>query len=380
MPTRMNDTRAILHTPPGAGGIGVVLLTGPATREILATLFRPRPAGRGDSTTGGGGDRLILGELHDHGLRLDEAIVSVRAGGEWAEINIHGGPRVTQRLLKRLAEAGAKMASAPSGDAWPMAAEGLGNPAIGRELVEAMQAARTRSAVARLTWQWSAGVSELARLALANPEDQSIAPALRAAAERWLQMRRYLNPPEIVLAGPPNAGKSSLANALLGRSACIVSDVPGTTRDWVRELADLAGLPAWLVDTAGLWSPVDELDVQAVARAWARVESADLVLAVCDAANPPTDSATWSRLTRQLNAILVANKTDLAAAPVGYVCVSALTRAGLPALHAEILRRLGLHDFPIDQPAAFTARQAELLIAAGMAEDRAPILRELLEG
>jgi small GTP-binding protein len=228
----------------------------------------------------------------------------------------------------------------------------------------------------------------------------------------------------VVLAGPPNAGKSSLANALIGRQACIVTDTPGATRDWVREMADVAGCPVWVTDTAGLWSPQDPLDAEAVARAWARIDSADLVLAVFDAANPPRgDDPDWRRLLARPNVLIVANKADLlvragpadegdALRPAGarsgttspppcaaasgatsdmatqaWPChpverevgcaallhtesattaaaVSAVTLAGLAELRRTILRRLGLADLGADSPAAFTARQAGLLGAA----------------
>ncbi len=410
----MDRPVATLQTPPGTGGIAVIRLVGPGVQAVARALFSaPLPAP----------GRLALGELRQDGQRIDEALlagVNAPAGGA-VEINVHGGPRVVQRVLAALAQAGAAVADTPAAepDAWLLAAEGLDNPAIGQEMLAALPAARTDRALAALTAQWSAGLSRLARETLLHIDHLPIASAgpkappaqahgrqsvgigagrprrgpvhphvrranglapgmpgvsggrLRRAAEALPQMQRLLNPPEIVLAGPPNAGKSSLANALLGRPACLVSDQPGTTRDWVRELADLAGLAAWLTDTAGLWQAPDALDHQAVARAWARIDEADLVLAVCDASRPPPADDAWARLLGQPHVLRLANKADLAGPPAGFLPVSAATGDGLAALRRSIADAMGLADLDPTAAMAFTTRQANLLHTAANALDAA---------
>lgn len=391
-------TRAILHTPAGAGGIAVVLLAGPRAGEILAEVFAARAGGQPEA------GRLRLGEVRAGGERLDEAVAHIREP-ELAEIHLHGGPRVVQRVLQRLGECGAVVDASPTpaaAGAWPLSAEGMDNPAIGRELLEHLPKATTRGVLRLLAQQWSAGLSALVRAALRACRERDGAPPsgsfegvsgpprsddLVAAADRLALMRRLLDPPEVVIAGPPNAGKSSLANALLGRQACIVSAVPGTTRDWVREPADLGGVPVWLTDTAGLWTPEDAIDAEAVGRAWARVEAADLVVAVCDAAAPPgDDDPAWRRLVLRASALPVAGRADLAPAPAGLLAVSARTGEGVPALRREIPRRLGLAVPEGAFPAAFTERQARCLRAAADAlarhapADAARALRELLIG
>ncbi len=391
----MDQTTAICQTPGGAGGIAVILLAGPDTRRIVEAVFTPR--GHADSAP----DRLTLGEIRDDSRRLDEAIVTVTDsldgdGQATAEINIHGGPRVTQRVLQLLENTGAIVSpDAPAAmaepDLWPRSAPGRNNPAIGDELLTTLPSARTAKTVSILTHQWSAGVSELAERALrliyadGVYDALSLAAELRAAADFWPVVRRLLDPPEVVLAGPPNAGKSSLTNLLIGRRACIVTDTAGTTRDWIRELADLAGRGVWLTDTAGLWSPADPLDAEAVRRAFSRIYRADLVLAVFDASAPPDETdPTWRRLRADPNILPVANKTDLAAAPPNIVGVSTDTREGLPELTADILRRLAIDAIPDNCPAAFTKRQAGLLSNVADALDNAdapeatPALRYLL--
>ena len=384
------QTFAMLQTPGGAGGIAVVLLAGEGAAGILDAAFRRtivNPAGprRCGPCRRPAGDRLALGELHDLQGRLDEAVVTVRpmpgpVGGIVAEINIHGGPRVTQRVLQFLADAGATIVPdeaelASRLGVWPLSAVDMDNPGIGRELLAALPQASTRLGVSMLARQWSAGVSKLACGALSGlpagkgGDLRALGRELDAAADRLELMKRLLKAAEIVLAGPPNAGKSSLTNALVGRDVCIVTETPGTTRDWVRELADVGGFPAWLTDTAGLWAPADPLDAEAVRRAWEKIDAADLVLAVFDAASPPPASDTnWRRLMGEPNVLLVANKADLPAE--GTTCcqhVSAVTRAGLKELQKAILARLGGAEFDPDRPAAFTLRQAEHLHAAAEA-------------
>jgi len=391
----MPQTTAILQTAGGAGGIAVVLLAGPRVGEILEALWRANQSSRDPAGPG----RLQLGQVRDEGGRLDEALLTVRPrpgrpGEQVAEINIHGGPRVTQRLLKRLEQLGAVIgpdnpAVTAEMGCWPLAAEGIDNPAIGAELLAALPEARTRQAVSMLTEQWSAGLSALAARAAVACESADVeelpalAERLGAAADRLEVMRRLLAPPEVVLAGPPNAGKSQLANALLERRACIVTDTPGTTRDWIRELADVAGWAVWLTDTAGLWAAPDPVDAEAVRRAWGWIDSAELVLAVHDAADPPADAdPNWRRLIARPHVLPVANKCDLLDTPPAGLAVSAARRTGLASLRRAILARLGLADVDPAAPAAFTERQGRLLATAAealAARDRNEANKALVE-
>ena len=227
-------------------------------------------------------------------------------------------------------------------------------------------------------------------------------------------MRRLLSPAEVVLAGPPNAGKSTLANALVGRAVSIVHETPGTTRDWVRELAVLGGLPVWITDTAGLWESGDatlflaarngvaspvlpdvplraEVEAQSARRAVERMGRADVVLLL---GQPPADLekgdatlflAARNGVASPLKIIPVWTKSDLhpptaAQSGPGVLPVSARTGEGLDALRVAILRSLGLDDFDPAVPRAFTQRQASLLQSAAEAIVRgnAPVAAESL--
>jgi hypothetical protein len=356
-------TSARLMTPPGRGGIAVIALAGPATRRILDQCFRPRtthttdhahPAasylnrgqapvpprqevvqpvlhhpqreGRPDATSPET-TQLQLGEILDGRDVIDEAIVAATPRG--AEINIHGGPAATRRVLQRLADLGAQLDSDRPASLLSPAHPMWNNPAIGEELLASRPQAPSLFVAACLANQWSAGLSQLAAEtlnalpnnlspgAMPAPQACDLAEQLRQAAGRLTTMQKLLDPPEVVLAGPPNAGKSTLANALIGRPVSIVHDTAGTTRDWIREQAILDGRAVWLTDTAGLWDVDDhvdsccaEQDAEAVRRAWDRIDAADLVLICTPADNKDSASNELLALRR---AEADAESTDAAA-------------------------------------------------------------------
>ena len=355
---------ARVQTPPGRGGIAVIALTGESGERMLAELFRPFPT-HADAPAGA----IQLGRLIDEsGEVLDEAVVARTAGGT-IEINIHGGPVVARAVLRRLGDLGASIepARAAATESFGAAHPDWNNPAIGAEMLEALSDAASEFVVAAISQQWSAGLSKLA----CYPD--VTADALRAAAERFEMMQKLLSPPEVVLVGPPNVGKSTLANALVGRAASIVHETPGTTRDWVRELALLAGVPIWLTDTAGLFEFPDDphgVDTESVRRARSRAEQADLVL-LLSAGENPTETPDWLHAK---NILRVAAKCDLAP-PTGKfdVAVSAETGEGLDKLSRVILAALDLAGIDPAAPAAFTQRQVDLLVAAAVALDAGDI-------
>jgi len=370
MPAVTTQTTALLQTPPGLGGIAVILIRGPKTAQILAEVFRPRC-----SHTKGGEGVLQLGYLINEGEPLDEAIV--HHCGQGAAINIHGGPAAARAALELLGRCGATVrpAAAAAPESFPPAHPRWNNPAIGAEMLKALPLARSATVAAALTQQWSAGISRLAR-------SDPTAGALRQAAVGLRRMGRLLRPAEVVLAGPTNVGKSTLTNALTGREVSIVHSAPGTTRDWVTELGLLEGLPVWLTDTAGLWNPPADIDAEAVRRARQRAENADLLLLV--AAGEPVEIPDWLGAKKLLR---VSAKADVCP-PKGEAdaIVSALSGEGLSDLRKAIVRSLDLGGFEPASPMAFTRRQARLLLEAARAmecsEPRSAqrALTSLLEG
>jgi tRNA modification GTPase len=388
-------------TAPARGGIAVLRLAGPAAGQILRRIFEPRArpgqcpgaAWAADHVDAGAPvGRLALGWIVRQGQRLDEAIVAQMgspgvAGFGAFEINIHGGPHVARTVLTLLAQHGAEVLAGQANDPGLVRpAPGLTNPAIAQEMLAALPSALTPLAASALTAQWHAGLSRLAR---AKPTAQQ----LRQAAAKLPIMRRLLSPAEVVIAGPPNAGKSALANALAGRNVSVVNELPGTTRDWVRVLAEAEGVPFWLTDTAGLWpegSAMHEVEQEAVRRAWRRIELADVVICLVSGPLQSGQRELMERLARLPTALGVAGKADLgwqgeALGKGGKsLAVSAVTLAGFAELRAEVRRRLGFVDFDPAAPMAFTRRQAQLLnqaadaLEAGEPEDAEKALQELL--
>jgi len=346
------ETTVTLQTPPGQGGIAVILLSGGGAEKIIGRVFRPL---RADASPGTG--VLRLGHLTDGKDVIDEAIVTQRDGA--FEINIHGGPVVARKTLELLARCGATVTAASgSPEGFPTAHPRWHNPAIGREMLRLLPQARSALVVEAVSRQWSAGLSELV-------SDNPAAEELRRAAAGLEKMRRLLKPAEVVLAGEANVGKSTLANALVGRQVSIVHDQPGTTRDWVREIAVISGVPVWLTDTAGLWNAPTGVDAEAVRRARKCINSADLVvlLAVGEVPRAPG----WLAADRTLP---VVGKCDIVSPRArNVVAISARTGEGMDRLKAEILRQMGMASFRPAAAMAFTERQANLLNLAADALD-----------
>ena len=376
----MCETVARLQTPPGRGGIAVIELLGADTERILEAVFRPLHAHRG-----AGENHLQLGWLMGDEGPVDQTVVYRRR--DRAEINIHGGPHVARTALAMLQQHGATVAAADvaSPDTFARSHPDWDNPAVGEEMLRALPLARSELAARVITRQWSAGISRLARTLLrqvgTGGEESDLQAAggeCLAAGEALAVTHRLLHPAEVVLAGPPNVGKSTLANALVGRHVSIVHDRAGTTRDWVRELATLDGVPVWVTDTAGLWLVPEGVDAEAVRRAHARAQQADVVVLV--SAETYVDLPAWWQADKVLH---VAGKCDVCV-PSGPhdLAVSGATGEGIDRLGAAIRSLLGLATIDPDAPMAFTHRQADLVARAGkacLAGDRTAAVRTLRE-
>lgn len=357
-----SKTIATSITPPGRGGIAVIILAGRQAQQMLSAVFRPLKSHKNRP------DRALqLGNIVDGQRVIDQAIIC--RCQQHVEINIHGGPVAAAAVLQLLARRGAQIR--PQDGRTPTGLEPAhprwSNPAVGTEMLEALPHARSELVVAAISNQWSAGLSRLARRIVTGGEgSDQVAAALRRAADGLTRQVKLLTPPQVVLAGPPNVGKSTLANALVGRQISIVHDKPGTTRDWVRELALFDGAPVFLTDTAGLWEKADGVDAEAVARARKCANDADLVLLV--SAATPVERPDW---LVERNVVHVAAKCDLhdARGPAE-VTVSALTGRGLGELKLAVLAGLGLADLDAAAPMAFTQRQADLLNEAAEAFER----------
>lgn len=362
---------ATLLTPHGRGGIAVIRLDGHAATEVLHTVFR---AAGGWPGVGG----LARGHIVDGDEPVDEVLVA--QGDGWLEIHTHGGPLVVHRVLELLTAHSAQLGGEGSAESLTPCYPGGRNGAIGREVLEALPLASSELVLSLLSAQWSRGISSLAGEALARCRQAAAgdgdAAELRIAAAALPAMQRLLTPAEVVLAGAPNAGKSSLANVLVGRDVSIAHPAAGTTRDWVRELALLDGVPAWVTDSAGVLDDASlaaatDIDRQAHSRSLELCARADVVVLLQPGgAVALSPDAYWLPPGRTLR---VASKCDIHPPPQGLPAVSAATGQGLSELKAAIVEMLGVGELVRGnrrQPAAFTPRQAALLLEAADAIDR----------
>ncbi len=405
--TQSSDTIAAIATAPGAGGVGIVRLSGPRARAIAETVcarpLRPRHAHHARFRDD---DASVI----DDGLALLFVAPASYTGEDVVELQAHGSPVVLQQLLARCRALGARLARPGefSERAFLNGRLDLAQAEAVADLIAAGDLRAARAARRSLDGVFSARceaiAAELLHLrvyveAMIDFSDEPIdalggdevarriadladaLAALEQDAERGRKLRDGLH---VVIVGPPNAGKSSLLNALAGSERAIVTDIAGTTRDLLQETVRIDGAELTLVDTAGLREAGDAIEREGMRRARAELQRADLALVVVDAREPERGlAAVAADVDAVADRIVVHNKIDLAAPgprAAGALAVSARTGAGLDALRAQLQRRLGAGTAG---EGAFTARQRHvdaLREAAAALDEAATTLRgEALE-
>lgn len=373
----------------GASAVALLRLSGPGTGRVVDALAGDLPKPRLAS----------LRRLHAPGSGevLDQALVlwfpgpRSYTGEDAAELHLHGGPAVLAGVAAALVALGCRPAEPGEftrraflhGKLDLTQAEAIADLIAAETQAQRRQALRqAEGALGVLYAGWTGRATRL----LAHQEaaiefemddlpsdlgDQArtAAAALRgeiaahlADGGRGERLREGLS---LVIVGAPNAGKSSLLNALLGREAAIVSPIPGTTRDVVEGRLNLDGIPVQIADTAGLRRSGDAIEQEGVRRAEGRAREADLVIAVF-AADAPPDEAALAELARAPCALVVASKADLAPPPAtiaGHAALptSILTGAGLVALRAALVREAAALAGPSETPSLTRARHRAAL-------------------
>jgi tRNA modification GTPase len=416
------DTIAAIATPPGRGGVGIVRVSGPGVpalaTALLGALAPPRHAVHRTF-------RDAAGVPIDEGLALYFAAPASYTGEHVLELHGHGGPVVMDLLLARVLELGARPARAGefSERAFLNERLDLAQAEAVADLIDAGSAAAARAAARSLTGEFSTRVLDLqaalvelrtyVEAAIDFPDEElellsepAIGGRIDAllarcdALERAARQGRLLHEGlVVVIAGRPNAGKSSLLNALAGHDAAIVTPIPGTTRDVLRERIQIDGMPLTVLDTAGLRDGPDVVEAEGIRRAREQMTKADRILYVVDAA----DAAAVDALPADLDALpkdvpvsVVLNKSDLATGRVAAgdarlvgtgdttstagasLRISARTGEGLDLLRAHLKTAAG---YVPDEAGTFSARRrhldalarvhAHVLVARGHLRDAA---------
>jgi tRNA modification GTPase len=385
-----NDTIAAIASAPGRGAVGVIRVSGPdvprIAQEILKFLPTPRLAQVADF-------RSSSGEPLDRGLALYFPAPASYTGEHVLELQGHGGALILDVLLKRLFELGCRMARPGefSERAYLNGKIDIAQAEAIAALIDAGTTAAARAAVRSMQGEFSAHINALqaqitelrssVEAAIDFPDEEleflpgsvlghSMAniltafESITAAARQGALLREGLN---VVIAGKPNAGKSSLLNKLVGDEVAIVTDQPGTTRDVLRQHVHLDGLPLNLIDTAGLRAAADVVEAEGVRRALNELDRADRVLYILDAAadEPLAWRAELEKLPPGVPVTLVFNKIDLSGmAPRAdeshdppQVFLSAKTGEGLALLREHLKIRAG---YVSGESGALSARRRHL--------------------
>jgi tRNA modification GTPase len=368
------DTIAALATPPGRGGIGVIRVSGAhaatIAREILGELPRPR--------------RAVLrpfrdadGHALDTGLALYFAAPQSFTGEDVLELHGHGGPVVMDMLLARTLQLGARMAEAGefSRRAFLNDKLDLAQAEAIADLIDSGSVEAARAALRSMQGEFSVAVNSLTEAvtetrmhveaAIDFPEDEidfladtalraridgaiELCAQIAAKARQGALLREGMT---VVIAGRPNAGKSSLLNRLAGYDAAIVTAIPGTTRDVLRERIAIDGMPLHIADTAGLREEADVVEAEGIRRARQEMSRADRILYVidgerrCEVKEIERELAT---LPADIPATLVVNKIDMLGLSSRYeqsqpprLYLSATTGEGLDLLREHLKECMG---------------------------------------
>ncbi len=407
------DTIAAVATPPGVGGIGIVRISGPEAERICRALFRPGKAADPSFPS----HRLLYGHIHDprDASIVDEVlVVLMRAPRTYTredvvEIHCHGGPQPVRRILDCVVAQGARPASPGeftlraflNGRIDLVQAEAV------LDVVSAKSSAALRFAAAQLDGALSGEVRRVRDVIKAwvmeveawldFPEEDLAPPdfstmrrrleeeirGLRELEASYRHAHLYRDGVRVVICGRPNVGKSTLLNLLAGRRRAIVSPRPGTTRDFLEEEVSFGGIPARLIDTAGLREDADEVEAMGVEIARDQIENADLLLYLIDASRPRgnaealvPDSLPPDRTLVVWNKIDLVGREGLEATgdvspPFPTVAISALRGMGLDRLRDEVFRLLTREE---------AAMEARAVVTNVRHRDALSKCREALEG
>ena len=391
----MKETIVAQATAPGRGGIGILRVSGPKALEVAQAVLGKCPKPRmADYLPFKDADGTVL----DQGIALYFKSPNSFTGEDVLELQGHGGQVVLDLLLKRILQLDGVRLARPgefSEQAFLNDKLDLAQAEAIADLIDATSEQAARSALKSLQGEFSNKVNQLvdsviylrtyveASIDFPDEEidflaDGKIEAKLReiinqldlvsSEAKQGSILREGM---KVVIAGRPNAGKSSLLNALAGREAAIVTDIAGTTRDVLREHIHIDGMPLHIIDTAGLREATDEVERIGISRAWTEIEQADRIILMLDSSDPDSQniekvrSEFLSKLPNNMPVTIVRNKVDLSGEAVGLkeengtttICLSAQTHQGVDLLREHLKQAMG---FQTGMEGGFLARRRHL--------------------
>jgi len=401
------ETIAAIATPPGKGGVGIVRISGPKSRQVAEKILGKCPKVRNaDYLSFRNEDHSVI----DAGIALYFQKPHSFTGEDVLELQAHGGPVVLDMLLKRVLSLGVRMARAGefSEQAFLNDKIDLAQAEAVADLIEADSEDAARAALRSLQGDFSRTVHDLVdkiielrlyvEAALDFPEEEidfisdgkvsgkltDIEQALEQVFKSAKQGSLLREGMTLVIAGRPNAGKSSLLNQLAGRESAIVTDIPGTTRDVLREHIQLDGLPLHIIDTAGLRDSDDPVEQEGVRRAWQEIEQADRILLLVDDQHAESDHVEIeNRLPEHIGVTRVFNKIDLSGRQPEIIeeeqeidiALSAKTGVGMDLLKKHLKQCMGYEQ---SVEGHFMARRRHL-DALNLADEHLTLARYNLE-
>jgi len=380
-------------TAPGKAGVGVIRISGQHLGSFAKTLFQTPLSAR----------QASLLTLRDAGGQAIDQLIAIYfsapasfTGEDVLELQCHGGPQLLELVMKRCLELGKEigLVIAEPGEftlrAYLNNKIDLAQAEAIADLIDAQSELAVRGAARSLQGEFSANIKELieeitqlrilVESTLDFPEEEieflenaqarerlaAVKAKLQSLREGAKQGKILRDGIQLVLAGAPNVGKSSLLNRLAGEEVAIVTPVAGTTRDRVKESITIEGVPMHIIDTAGLRDTNDEVEAKGIERSWDAIRLADLVIFMTDLDSDAEDSRLKDKILAALPpkcpALLVINKSDLLSAnvpliPAGAILISAKTGDGISTLKQKILETVGWNG---PQEGAIVARRRHL--------------------
>ncbi|MEQ9578618.1 MAG: tRNA uridine-5-carboxymethylaminomethyl(34) synthesis GTPase MnmE [Marinoscillum sp.] len=402
----MNDTIIALATAPGVGAIGVIRVSGPATIAIVNSVFKGKNLSEVASHT------IHLGTIRDEEKIVDEVLISIFRGPnsytkeDVIEISCHGSPYIIQQLIRLLLTKGARLAKAGefTQRAFIHGRFDLAQAEAVADLIASENESMHQAAMNQMRGGFSQEIAKLREelvhfasmieleldfgeedVEFASRDDlkkliYSLKGLITRLTESFTLGNAIKNGIPTVIAGKPNAGKSTLLNALLNEEKAIVSDVPGTTRDVIEDVINVDGIAFRFTDTAGIRTTEDKVEAIGVERTYAKMKEASVIIYLIDLINDTTDD-----IDRQLTYLkelkvpylLIGNKMDQADANLSAVLasenalmISASQKENLENLKEALKTLVSLDDFKTGNTIVTNLRHYESLIETNKALDQ----------